>query len=266
MSELRWILLLIGIAVIGYIYWRARRDQKRATRRQQARVEPILRSPDQQQIGLVEPRREPMLGDLSPDPVEVRRPAEPRAAPAPAQPRRNEEHVAPARPAPAQPTTSSAPQTEPARRKIVALRIARRGGEHLDVPVLFDVLRDEGLAFGEYRIFHRYAEPAAPGDQRAPIFSVASMVEPGELDPQRAEAIDLPGVTLFMVLPGPRAGLSALTEMLGSARRIATAVGGELLDQNGSTMTRQTADHLRDEVIEFERTHRSQQQPSASGR
>ena len=264
MSELRWILLLIGIVVIGYVYWRARRDQKRATRRQQARVEPVMRSSDQQHVGLVEPRREPMLGDLSPDPDEVRR-LEPRAAPA--QPRRNgEEHAAPARPAPAVPTTSSAPQTGSARRKIIALRIARRGGEYLDVPVLFDVLRDEGLAFGEYRIFHRYAEPAAPGDQRAPIFSVASMVEPGELDPQRAEALELPGVTLFMVLPGPRAGLSALTEMLSSARRIATAVGGELLDQNGSTMTRQTADHLRDEVIEFERTHRSQQQPSASGR
>jgi cell division protein ZipA len=265
MSELRWILLLIGIAVIGYIYWRARREQRRAARRQQVRVEPVMRSPDQQTPGLVEPRREPALGDVPPDRDDPTSVIEARTAPSPARPRPNgEEHTGtrlpPVRTAPAAPTA------DPARRKIVALRIARRGGEHIDVPVLFDVLRDEGLAFGEYRIFHRYSEPSSPGEQRAPIFSVASMVEPGELDPQRVAALELPGVTLFMVLPGPRSGLSALTEMLSSARRIATAVGGEVLDQNGSTMTRQTADHLRDEVIEFERIHRSPHQPSASGR
>ena len=71
---------------------------------------------------------------------------------------------------------------------------------------------------------------------------------------------------MFMVLPGPKAGPSALTEMLGTARRIAAALGAELLDQHGSTMTRQTADHLRDEIVEFEHRHRAEHQAGALDR
>jgi len=266
MSELRWILVLIGLAVIGYVYWRARREQRRAERRARMRVEPVLRPTDQHAPGLIEPRREPTLGDLSPDTDEPDSQPDVRPQAPPVRPRASAERDRPApRPKadepPAQPNKrSSSPN------KIVALRIARRGGEPIEVPTLFDALHEEGLTFGEYRIFHRYAEPRAPGEQRAAVFSVANMVEPGELDPDQADALELPGITFFMVLPGPKGGLSALTEMMSSARRIAAAVDGELLDQHGSTMTRQTADHLRDEVIEFERLHRSEHHAGASDR
>lgn len=263
MSELRWILVLVGIAVIGYVYWRARREQRRAERRAQMRVEPVLRPADQHAPGLVEPRREPALGDLHPDLDEPDPPRDVRQQPPSAWPRAAvERERTAARPAAAQPSPARAAGPN----KIVALRIARRGGEPIEGGTLFDALREEGLSFGEYRIFHRYAEPRAPGEQRVAVFSVANMVEPGELDPEQAAALELPGVTLFMVLPGPKGGLSALTELMSSARRIAAAVDGELLDQHGSTMTRQTADHLRDEVIEFERLHRSENHAGASDR
>jgi cell division protein ZipA len=266
MSELRWILVLVGIAVIGYVYWRARREQRRAERRAQMRVEPALRPADQHAPGLVEPRREPKLGDLPPDLDEPAPPPDVQQHTRPIWPRAGVERERPApRPAVEQPSQPS-PVRAAGPNKIVALRIARRGEAPIEAAALFDVLREEGLSFGEYRIFHRYAEARAPGEQRVAVFSVANMVEPGELDPGQADTLELPGVTLFMVLPGPKGGLSALTEMMSSARRIAAAVDGELLDQHGSTMTRQTADHLRDEVIEFERLHRSEHHAGASDR
>ena len=262
MSELRWILVLIGLAVIGYVYWRARREQRRAERRATMRVEPILRPADQHAPGLVEPRREPALGELSPDLDEP--PPRPEMRPAPAlRPRADADRDHPPPRPPADQPATEQPRAASGDHKIVALRVARRGGDLIEAPALFDALHAEDLTFGEYRIFHRYAEARSAGEQRAAVFSVANMVEPGELDPAQADALELPGVTFFMVLPGPKGGLSALTEMMSSARRIAAAVDGELLDQHGSTMTRQTADHLRDEVIEFERLHRNEHRAGA---
>src|SRR5262249_21378040 len=112
---------------------------------------------------------------------------------------------------------------------------------------------------------HRYAS-ASDGKARAPLFSVASMVEPGELDPERAGELNLPGVAVFMVLPGAKTGLQALTDMLSTARRVATELAAAMVDRSGIRMTRQTADHLRDEVIEFEHRHRGEQQASAPDR
>jgi len=55
-----------------------------------------------------------------------------------------------------------------------------------------------------------------------------------------------------MVLPGPRGGVAAYADMLATARRLAQLLGGEVLDQERSTLTRQTARHIRERIIQFE--------------
>jgi cell division protein ZipA len=268
MSELRWILLAAALLVIAYVYWRGRADQRRGKRTREARIEPTVRAADLTIDSPLVERREPTLGII--DEV-VDDDAIPAAWPAEAATQRG-------RAARAEHAEEREPQGEPARgalhgagqeraadaaaRKIVALRIARRSGERIPGTLLLDVLHREGLQFGEHRIFHRYAEAA--GDRvRAPLFSVANMAEPGELDPDQIEDLDVAGVAVFMVLPGPKAGASALTDMLNAARRVAAGLSAELLDSRGSTMTRQTADHMRDEIVEFEHRHRGEHQVGA---
>jgi len=270
MSELRWILLALGVIVVAYVYWRGRNDQQRTKRSLENRIEPTVRSSDLDMEPSVDERRAPALGNVGP---EMRESAVPRArvepaAEPPAAPPPRPVPVVVARPAPARTPPARAPGLQkpveaPPANKIVALRIAKREGGRIPGTALVDTLRKEGLEFGEYKIFHRYVQPAADDRTRVPLFSVANMVEPGELDPERSADLEVPGVAVFMVLPGVKTGVQALTDMLNTARRVASALDAELLDQNGSTMTRQTADHLRDEVIEFEHRHRSEHQASS---
>jgi|KBSSwiStaDraftv2_1062776.scaffolds.fasta_scaffold53319_2 cell division protein ZipA len=267
MTELRWILLAVGVLVVIYVYWRGRSDQQRARRSIENRIEPTVRSGDLDLDARPDERREPVLGDVDAPALSDTIAAAPLRQPVPEPVPAAARAAAPSRPAPvrAQPSRSSAsekaveaPPNKPAN-KIVALRIAKREGARIPGPALLEALEREGLEFGEYKIFHRYTPTSADGRARAAIFSVANMVEPGELDPDRAGELETPGVAVFMILPGAKSGLQALTDMLSTARRVATALDAELLDQNGSTMTRQTADHLRDEVIEFEHRHRGEQ-------
>jgi cell division protein ZipA len=62
-----------------------------------------------------------------------------------------------------------------------------------------------------------------------------------------------PGVSLFLRLPGDVEGVRALDDMVGIARLLATELNGELRDETRSALSRQRIEHLRGEVLEFER-------------
>jgi cell division protein ZipA len=286
MSALRWILLGLGVLVVAYVYWRGRHDLRRRPRTGSQRIEPTVGAEDALPPS-ARGRREPTLGEGAPEDAGVVQEA------APAWSDTAEVHATASRPRPglkaasppAMPTPKSVPapgetagrahtrgtqpsgrsRAEPPLRKIVALRIVKRAGERIPGADLLAALSAEGLVFGDYKAFHRYAEGAATGAS-APVFTVANMVEPGELDPERMADEDFAGVAVFMVMPGSANGPGAFSDMLTTAQHVAKALDAELLDQSGSTMTRQTADHLREEVIEFEHRCRGDQQVSATDR
>ncbi|MFN2301228.1 MAG: cell division protein ZipA C-terminal FtsZ-binding domain-containing protein [Gammaproteobacteria bacterium] len=117
---------------------------------------------------------------------------------------------------------------------------------------LFPALIDAGLSFGRMDIFHHL------DDSEGEVFSVANMVEPGSFDPLHPETlIETPGVSLFAVLPGPLPGGATLERMLSSARGLADALDGEVLDETRSAMTKQTEAHLRERVAEYEARQRA---------
>jgi len=98
-------------------------------------------------------------------------------------------------------------------------------------------------------IFHRYL-----GDKRSKIiFSMANLVEPGNFDINKISELSTPGLTLFAQLPGPLDGISLLEEMLSVAQRLAALLDGEIQDDTHSDMSKQTIEHLREEIVEFER-------------
>ena len=108
-------------------------------------------------------------------------------------------------------------------------------------------LMDVGLMHGSFQIFHRMAE-----DTEIPVFSVASLLEPGTFDLSKLENMNTPGLTFFMVLPGELDGIEVFDDMLNTARGIAERTNCELLDEKGGALTAQGAGYIRDEIIRYQ--------------
>ena len=105
---------------------------------------------------------------------------------------------------------------------------------------------------GEMSIFHRLG--AAGGRRKtSPLFSMASMVEPGTFPLEDMDEFTTPGLALFLQLPGPKEGLVLLKDMPCVAEEMANRLNGELQDATHSTLTRQALEHQREEIVEYQR-------------
>lgn len=279
--ELRWILIGIAVVVVAAIVF----DGWRRSRRQAPPPPPVVRAPRDDfdpnpEIGQVRVvRREPRVGDtgaqaaISPPTLIETAPPVPRveqvdmfgdveipaSQPAPAReirergelPRRESatgKHTAVAPAKPEKPKKSSPEE-------VIVVHVMS-GDARFDGKVLLQAALDSGLRFGEYNIFHRYESAAhdAPA-----TFSMANAVEPGVFDLDAMETQTFVGTSFFLMLPGPANSRQALDTMIEAARRVATAVGGDLHDQQHSVLTAQTVEHLRQRVMEFERRRLAQQ-------
>ena len=145
-----------------------------------------------------------------------------------------------------------APIREQGEELILALHVQPRGAVTIPGPVARAVMEEAGLRYGRRQVFHRLE---GKGESAASVFSVANMVEPGSFDLKTLAEAAVPGLTLFMVLPGPRGGVDAYADMLATARRLAQQLEAEVLDETRSTLTRQTARHIRERIIQFELQH-----------
>jgi len=132
---------------------------------------------------------------------------------------------------------------------ILQLNISVKNGRFAG-PDILRAVQGAGLQAGEMDIFHRHEGEDGKGQV---LFSMASMVKPGVFPLQAMEGFHTPGLTLFAQLPGPRDGLALFSDLLASARHIATELGGELQDDTHSRLTKQTIEHLRSQIIEHQR-------------
>jgi cell division protein ZipA len=142
---------------------------------------------------------------------------------------------------------------EPARvaQKIVTLRIVAREGGAFKGDDLVLSMRGIGLRHGKFGIFHRHDG----NDELRTIFSAASLVEPGSFDLANIAEQEIPGISLFMVLPGPVEGVEAFDLMMEAARALAQSLNGELLDESGSTLSIQRERYMREEIIQFQHSN-----------
>ena len=112
-------------------------------------------------------------------------------------------------------------------------------------------MRGIGLRHGKFGIFHRYDG----SDESRTVFSAASLVEPGSFDLQNIKEQEIPGISLFLVLPGPLDSVEAFDMMLAAARTLTQSLDGELLDESGSTLSIQRERYLREEIIQFQHSN-----------
>ena len=139
-------------------------------------------------------------------------------------------------------------QDEAAPQKIVTLRLVARDGGSFAGDELILAMRGIGMRHGKFGIFHRIDG----ADDEATIFSAASLVEPGSFDLTNIKDQQIPGISLFLVLPGPIDGAEAFDMMMEAARTLAQTVNGELLDESGSTLSIQRERYMREEIIQFQ--------------
>jgi len=135
--------------------------------------------------------------------------------------------------------------------KIVTLRLVARNRGAFPGDELILALRGIGMRHGKFGIFHRIDG----ADDDATIFSAASLVEPGSFDLANIKDQQIPGISLFLVLPGPVDGAEAFDMMMEAARTIAQTMNGELLDESGSTLSIQRERYMREEIIHFQHSH-----------
>jgi cell division protein ZipA len=141
------------------------------------------------------------------------------------------------------------PKNEP--QKIVTLRLVAREKQAFKGDELILNLRGIGLRHGKFGIFHRYDG----SDEARTIFSAASLVEPGSFDLANIKEQQIPGISLFLVLPGPIDSVEAFDLMMTAARALAQSLEGELLDESGSSLSIQRERYLREEIIQYQHSN-----------
>lgn len=106
------------------------------------------------------------------------------------------------------------------------------------------------LRFGDMNFFHRHEFEAGKG---AIQFSVANMMQPGVFDIDNMADFNTPGLVFFLTLPGPEDMMKAFDYMLETAQAVARNLGGDVLDESRSVLTRQTLEHSRQQIRDLER-------------
>lgn len=135
--------------------------------------------------------------------------------------------------------------------KIVTLRLVARNHGAINGEELALNLRGIGMRHGKFGIYHRFEA----SDEDKVIFSAASLVEPGTFDLKNLKEQMIPGISLFMVLPGPVEGARAFDLMMAAARALSQSLNAELLDESGSTLSIQRERYMREEIIQFEHSN-----------
>jgi len=81
---------------------------------------------------------------------------------------------------------------------------------------------------------------------------MANMVKPGVFDLTTMDEFSTPGVSLFLQVPNKFGNMAAFDLMLNTATALREQLDGELKDEHRSVFTRQTAEHVRQRIRDFE--------------
>lgn len=130
--------------------------------------------------------------------------------------------------------------------RIITLRLIPRSGE-LGAERTVAALHAAGLAHGRYAIFHLHDE--LHGNE--PMFSVASLTEPGAFDLENLAGNTVAGLSFFLVLPGAGDPVTRFDKMIETARGLAVELESDLHDESGSSWSVQRERYVREEMIEY---------------
>ena len=128
--------------------------------------------------------------------------------------------------------------------KIITLHVVAPKNTLIDGAQLLDVFDRRGYHFGDMNIFHSMHNGTT-------VFSIAKMVEPGFFDIDDIESFVTPGITLILQLPGPVSADVSFEVLISEAFEMANELNANVLDGDRNTMSKQTLQHMREGVYEY---------------
>lgn len=137
--------------------------------------------------------------------------------------------------------------------EVVVLHLLARTDAPFPGRDLLGRLLERGLRYGEMNIFHCHQNNDGIDELQ---FSLSNAFQPGTFDLENMSKESFKGVTLFMEMPGPSKPSATLEKLLSTAKALASALDGDLLDDQRSVLTSQSIEHLRQRVQDFERKQR----------
>ena len=134
--------------------------------------------------------------------------------------------------------------------EVFMLNVVARQADGFRGADILHILLACDLRFGDMNFFHRHEFEAGRG---AIQFSVANMMQPGVFDIDNMADMNTPGLVFFLTLPGPEDMMKAFDYMLETARAVSRNLGGDVLDESRSVLTKQTMEHCRQQIRDLER-------------
>ena len=222
MTEMRLILLSLGLLFVAYLYFSGRSGFKFSLKHRQ-----LGKSPDQSKL-----MKEPIDAI-----VESARFSQTRAY-LWGQSKEKEYQR--------EPVAEKVESKDRVEERPLVIRVVPRDGEFTMERVVL-ALHEAGLKQGKYNIFHFFQESLS----EEALFSVANLREPGVFDLINLKLEKIPGLSFFLMLPGPADPLGRFDRMVETARWIAEQLNANLLDERGSSWSVQRERYLREEIVEY---------------
>jgi cell division protein ZipA len=224
MSDLRVILLLIGITIIAGVYAWTRYHQgprPRPGRRRQAPADSAADELDSAEIEQELAHMERLLAG------------------------HDEEDAGGAPPVAERSASQGAATASVAAEQLVVVSVMAEPDAAFTGEALQKAFHHNKLKFGAQGIYHRMA---FLNNREQPVFGVANLVKPGSFPEHDLERFSTPGLTLFLQLPGPLDALEAFDDFVKTAERLAVELGGELRDEKHQLLTHQGLMVVRDGI------------------
>lgn len=245
MSTLRWILLILGIAVIAGIYLVGRRRHGGGTPQ---RLEPAF------DVEATESAAAPALEEAAAIDADEERHEALDFDALIARGLENEVRRQTPKPKPASPPASPAADAAPPgaspsmllEEELVVLHVMAPPGRGFEGPLLYDSLERAGFELRRGDIFYCLG--------REGEYMAINAVRPGTF-PDEPDGFSTRAVGLILRLSKASRPLSAFDEFLMVADDLKGMLGGHLCDSNRSSLTPQTVTYLRDEVREYQVKH-----------
>ncbi len=133
--------------------------------------------------------------------------------------------------------------------EVIIINVMANPGTTIEGKKLLSVLLKNGMRLGEMSIFHRHADSSGKGPV---MFSMANMLKPGTFSMSEMDEFETLGVSFFMQLPNKLGNMTCFEQMLKTAEALKNEMDVMLKDENRSVFTRQTIEHSRQRIRDFE--------------
>jgi cell division protein ZipA len=149
------------------------------------------------------------------------------------------------RTAESQPVSREQPRTDPLGAPfLIQISIVSKG-EFFNGLQLRDTLDDLRLIYGDMGIYHRYDR-----EYRVPLFSVASLIEPGTFPIKDMANFECPGIALFFQPPQVDEPLEVFDDLVSTCHELASRLGGIEWDEKRQPLTTEKIAQMRSRLRE----------------